>query len=145
MSLNIFSDYEIDFFKSKITNRYRNTELDPKHWINCDTIEVESLPYDINGTIKFIIKANKETIMKVSKDGRPWDKWMNSSRKNLYGIRRVARCKGSYQCFNPSCDYMVNYGCRNKLQFQATSGVKVCFVCGAPADIVHCAVKIWEF
>ena len=40
--------------------------------------------HDINATAKFMIKSNKDNIMKVSKDGRPWDKWMNSSRTEIY-------------------------------------------------------------
>ena len=41
------------------------------HWKECETNEVGSLPNDIDGTIKFILKCDEKEMMKVSRDGRP--------------------------------------------------------------------------
>ena len=85
-------------------------------------------------------------MMKVAKDGRPWGKWVTSSRKELSGIRRIARCKGSPICPSKSCLYRDQYGCANRMQFRKRDSVLACFTCETPAEQERCtAVKVWEY
>ena len=84
--------------------------------------------------------------MKSSIDGRPWSRWVCSSRKSLDGIRRVAECGGGYECENPTCPYLKSYKHRNQVQFKSVPPQVVCSCCGYSAKKVNCtARKIWEF
>lgn len=126
--------------------RYHNKELNIMLW---DGLEVESInefPYDVDGPRKFNMKCSKDDMMKRTKDGRPWAKWITSSRRDFRGARRIARCRGSPVCPQESCPYREQYGCANRVQFQKIASVRVCFTCGTPAIQVECqAVKIWEY
>ena len=126
--------------------RYTNNELNIDLWSDCMTECVDRLPYDIDGLCKFTIKCSKDDIMKVSKDGRPWGTWKNSSRNGLVGIRRVARCKGSPRCISQACPYLKEYGHVNRIHFQRKDNTLACFTCGSLVSNVICeGVKIWEF
>ena len=105
----------------------KNTTLDPVQWKECERQEVDQLPYDIDGHVVFQIKTQSENMMKVSRDGRPWGKWFNSSRVDLEGKRRVAKCKGSFKCSNDKCGYLISYGNCNQIQFQTSKHVTTCF------------------
>ena len=126
--------------------RYMKTELNIRHWQDCQAEVCDSLPLDINGLRIYEINCSEKDMMKVSKDGRPWGKWKTSSRKGLIGTRRVARCKGSFICTNNDCPYQEQYGCKNRTQFERRGLDSFCFVCGTLAKDVDCpAVKIWEY
>lgn len=130
----------------KSIGRFRKMELNPIHWEICETEVVTSIPYDVNGFRKFKIECKIDDMMKKTKDGRPWGKWVNSCRTGWIGKRRVAKCKGSPVCNSDTCLYKEKYGCVNRVQFQKSASILVCFTCGSPAEIVACpGVKIWEY
>ena len=85
--------------------------------------------------------------MKSSKDGRPWQLWVTTSRAGFLGIRRVASCAGTYKCQNKKCPFLHSYGKVNMVQFKnVTASCTVCACCGYDAVAVLCtAKKVWEF
>ena len=52
--------------------------------------------------------------MEFSRDGRQWQRYVPSKRRGHSGIRRLAKCKGSYRCENPHCDFMIEYNQPNR-------------------------------
>ena len=148
---NLFQDYD-DYEENKQRdddlNKYnhRNVELMPVHWGHCVVNQCSHLPYNIDNHVVYEIECKESEMMTVSKDGRPWGKWYNSSRKNLDGKRRIARCKGSHECANDMCAFYANNGTRNRLQFQTSNQSTTCFTCGIVANRVSCpSIKIWEY
>ena len=68
---------------------------------------------------------------------------MPSRRSGFSGVRRHARCKGSYQCRNDNCNILQEYGPPNNTQFSKNGKCKVCGMDGA---YVPCeGRKVWEF
>jgi hypothetical protein len=129
----------------KRCRRFVNNELSVDKWNECETECVTYLPFDINGHKKYQIVTSRETMMTATKDGRPWKRWITSSRTGLNGVRRVARCAGCEVCSNDNCSFKKQYGIANKVQFQTVNGLSVCFTCGSVPERVSCpAVKIWE-
>lgn len=126
--------------------RYTNNELSLTIWENCVTESVDRVPYDIDGLCKYHIVCKPDDKLGVIKDGRPWNRWVSSSRKDFKGVRRVARCRGLPKCPSDSCPYLKANGTPNRLQFKKNIGTIVCFTCETAAEFVECpAVKIWEF
>ena len=109
------------------------------------TEKVDELPFDVDGLRHYQLKCDPRKIMTSSKDGRPWLTWCTSNRSQHRGVRRRARCGGSWKCENPSCLFLKEKGSSNRVQF--TGGKqKKCFICEEDASHISCpAVKIWEF
>ncbi|XP_033124349.1 uncharacterized protein LOC117122751 [Anneissia japonica] len=127
--------------------RYRNIKYEPSLWEECHPKKVESLPFDINGLEVYHIPCStRAEMMKVSRDGRPWDRYCASSRKDFKGVRRLTHCKGSPECSNEDCLFRSMYGCKNRRQFKKENSISVCHTCGKPADMIKCsATKVWEY
>lgn len=91
------------------------------------------------------MECEKGDMMKVSKDGRPWDTWRTSSRKGLQGVRRITDCRGSFTCTNPFCS--MAGGRTNQAHFKkGQSGIKQCSLCDEAVLRRPCpAVKVWEY
>lgn len=122
----------------------RSSKVHESIWVNCFKEEVSELPYDIDGTCVFKLKFQLDFRMKSTVDGRPWKTWVTSSRKEFDGLRRKARCGGSFFCANKDCAFLKFYGKQNKLQFDVKE--KSCNVCGLKGVYIECeASKIWEF
>jgi len=79
-------------------------------WAECSEQEVQSLPPDTDGTKMYVIPSSREQMMGRTKDLRPWKMWSSSSCSGFKGTRRVARCKGCYEC--PS-DFLQVHKVRN--------------------------------
>ena len=108
------------------------------------TEEVDLLPYDINGTKKYVLQFEMANRMESSRDGRTWKRYMPSKRKGFDGIRRLAECVGSFRCDNDKCSYATEYGISNRHHFKGKD--YNCKHCKRPAIPVPCeARKIWEF
>jgi hypothetical protein len=116
-------------------------------WHGVDIINVQHLPYDIDGLVAYRLAFNPKQRMQSSKDGRHWATWVTSNRKGFKGIRRSAHCNGGYRCENSNCTFLLVYQKKNRLQFEDDeSGVTSCSSCGKHAEKIFCnAQKIWEF
>lgn len=107
---------------------------------------VKTLPHDIDGLQKYVINCSMEDMMNVTKDGRPWGVWVTTSRKGFSGRRRMAKCRGIFQCTSETCSFRTVHNRTNKVQFVKRDGNIVCFSCGSVAEHVSCpGVKIWEY
>ena len=60
-------------------------------WQDVDVLDVQQLPYDIDGLVAFRFGFDLKQRMQSSKDGRHWATWVTSNRKGFKGIRRSAR------------------------------------------------------
>ena len=75
-------------------------------WHGVDIINVQHLPYDIDGLVAYRLAFNPKQGMQSSKDGRHWATWVTSNRKGFKGIRRSTRCNRGYRCENPNCTFL---------------------------------------
>ncbi|XP_031574294.1 uncharacterized protein LOC116308074 [Actinia tenebrosa] len=125
----------------------KRRKLSPSLWVGYEKTEVEVLPFDIDGTCSYRMKYDKDALMKSSQDGRPWKKWVSSSRAGFNGVRRLATCSGTHQCNNTRCPYIHSYFKPNKVNFQSQGTNHItCSCCGYKALKVDCtAKKVWEF
>ena len=111
-------------------------------WDATDVSSVDQLPHDIDGTKVYKLPFDPDERMKSSQDGRPWNKYFNSKRKDFHGIRRLATCKGGWRCDMLSCSFRLQHGVPNKHHFSNNT----CKYCNMPAERVFCqARKVWEF
>ena len=105
------------------------------------TEKVVKLPLDLDGLRHLQLECDSRKMMDSSKDGRPWLTWCTCNR----GVRRRARCSGSWRCQNPKCLFQKEKGSCNDVQF-TTGKKKKCFICEEDTTHISCpAVKIWEF
>uniref|UniRef100_A0A7M5VFQ3 Uncharacterized protein n=1 Tax=Clytia hemisphaerica TaxID=252671 RepID=A0A7M5VFQ3_9CNID len=127
--------------------RKRSTHKDS--WSFCPTIEIDKLPYNIDGDCIYQLPFDAKKRMKSSTDGRPWDEWVTSNSVKHNGRRRRANCLGSPVCLNDECTFLKFYNKRNRIQFTKSNKRAMdakCKVCGLVAVVIQCpAVKIWEF
>ena len=120
--------------------------LPPETWKDVPVKTVNQLPSDINGLCKYQLKFNINKRMESSRDGRQWQRYVPSKRRGHSGIRRLAKCKGSYCCENPHCDFMMEYNQPNRHHFKVKENKAKCEHCGCDGLFVNCnARKIWEF
>ncbi|XP_066916243.1 uncharacterized protein [Clytia hemisphaerica] len=127
--------------------RKKSTHKDS--WSFCPTIEIDKLPYNIDGDCIYQLPFDAKKRMKSSTDGRPWDEWVTSNSVKHNGRRRRANCLGSPVCLNDECTFLKFYNKRNRIQFTKSNKRAMdakCKVCGLVAVVIQCpAVKIWEF
>lgn len=116
------------------------------NWLDCEAQQLDSLPHAIDGWCKYSMKASSSAnMMAVACDGRPWTRWNTSSRAGFSGVRRLARCGGSFYCPSKECVYLALNGKANKRNFATKNGAKVCFTCSEAAVELPCpAVKVLE-
>ena len=76
--------------------------------------------------------------MESSRDGRQWQRHVPSKRRGHSGIRRLAKCKGSYLCENPHCDFMMKYNQPNRHHFKIKENKAKCEHCGCDGLFVNC-------
>ncbi|XP_057304386.1 uncharacterized protein LOC130641555 [Hydractinia symbiolongicarpus] len=111
-------------------------------WDDIPINDVQFLPHNINGKKIFCLPFNPLDRMASTIDGRPWQKYVVSKRKDFHGLRRLAKCKGSYKCLNNNCSYLKEFNESNRHHFK---GIK-CVHCKLEGELVACEVrKIWEF
>ncbi|KAJ7386334.1 hypothetical protein OS493_008453 [Desmophyllum pertusum] len=93
--------------------------LTPNLWSDVETKQIDKLPFDIDGLVKYQLAFDKERRMESSRDGRPWAGFMTSRRSGFYWNTST----GTFR-----------------------SGESICHSCGAPAVHIPCpASKVWEF
>jgi len=116
-------------------------------WAECQINEVAALPFDIDGACCYKLNYDNNAPMRSSQDGRPWGKWVTSSRVEFDGQRRTASCSGTYQCHNSRCPFLHSYSKANKVNFKKKGKEDItCSCCGYEATQVQCpARKVWEF
>lgn len=132
--------------KTDEIKKARKGFLHPRHWDDVPLKHVKVLPYDIDGHCRYSLPCNQTNLMPSSKDGRPWQAYISSSRKGFEGVRRIAECKGSYVCNNIQCPYIQQFKTFNTVQFESSGSRRLCSCCGYAADQTPCeARKIWEF
>lgn len=106
------------------------------------------MPHDIDGDCIYQLPYDQKDRLASSKDGRPWKKAITSNTKEVRsGKRKIAKCKGSFECQSQNCLFLKQYGRHNKANFDIISpDCSVCRICKSPAFFLDCpAVKIWEF
>ena len=109
---------------------------------------VDALPYHIDGNCIYQLPYSKNDRLASSRDGRPWKKAITSNTKELpKGSRKIAKCKGSYECSSSECMFCKEFGKNNTVNFDSLSeNCVVCRICKMPALFRECsAVKVWEF
>lgn len=79
-------------------------------WSDISIQHVDKVPYDIDGKQVYQLKYDPENRMASSLDGRQWQKYYESRRKDFDGLRRLAKCKGSRKCVNDQCSYLREFG-----------------------------------
>ena len=84
----------------------RAKRIDKEIFEGIHTEKVDELSFDIGGLRHFQLKCDPQKIMNSSKDGRPRQTWCTSSSSQHRGIRRRARCGGSWRCQNPNCLFL---------------------------------------
>jgi len=123
-----------------------SSKLNPDVWADIPILEVDHLPYDIDGLKVYQLEYNKENKFASTVDGRTWHKYTTSRRSGFDGHRILKSCKGSYRCYNELCPYRRQYKEANRVQFQKKNLEMTCSSCGALASYVPCHTKkIWEF
>ena len=120
------------------------TRLTLSHRKDVEVLKTSSLPVGIDGKRAYEIPFNPNERMASSKnDGRNWMRYMPSRRSGFSGVRRLARCKGSYRCRNDNCNFLQEYGRPNNTQFSKNGK---CNVCGLDGTYVSSeGRKVWEF
>ena len=115
-------------------------------WAGCQEQEVHSLPHDVDGLKRYMIKCRYPEMMKLTRDCHRWKRWSTTSRKDFNGVRRFARCSGCLRCPSKECPILKTHKAANKWQFRRNNGQPLCFSCGSVAERLPCpAVKIWEY
>ena len=107
---------------------------------------VSSIPYNIDGTKFYIIDVPQEDPFHTKyRDGRYFLMYF-SSRKGFRGMRRVGKCRGSFQCNNDNCPLYLESRKRNQHQFTTIARDKFCYSCNCLVDRIPCgALKLIEF
>ena len=120
----------------------KNTRLDMDIFDEVEFKHVKELPHDIDGLCHFQPDCDPRNIMKSSKDGRRWKTGCTSNRRQHRGVRRRARCGGSWKCPNENCLFLKNKGSPDNVQFTDTDKGKKCFIYEEEAIFVNCqAIK----
>ena len=107
---------------------------------------VSTIPHDIDGTKFYIIDVPQEDPFHTKyRDGR-YFLMHSSSRKGFRGVRRVGKCRGSFQCNNDNCPLYLESSKRNQHQFTTIARDKFCYSCNCLVDRIPCgALKLIEF
>ncbi|CAB3986084.1 Hypothetical predicted protein [Paramuricea clavata] len=116
-------------------------KLTPEVWSEIPVLKRDTLPNNMDGNMVYELSFDHNR-MASSKDEWRWQRYMSSTRSGFKGIRRLARCSGSYKCTNSLCSFH-KQGRPNLTHFDKASA---CKFCGNSADFVPCsASKVWEF
>ena len=107
---------------------------------------VERIPPDVDGTRLYKIKiSNGQNPMEISRDLRPWKRYVPSSRAGFLGKRRIAKCSGSMECPNTFCPFKKEFSQVNHNQVVQDGKYKRCMHCNSKMKHTPCdARKIWE-
>lgn len=105
-----------------------------------NTKEVEYLPKDVDGNIKFLIKCEPAEWVERQRDARHFI--MHSSRKkSLPGTRKTGKCMGGLVCSNENCPRVKSGLEPNMVAFENVASVKRCKICGQFAKRRFCGAQ----
>ena len=118
--------------------------ISPSAFSSANSLSVDRVPDDVNGTVVFMLKINEERDLSKLKGGRPWAKAYTSYTKSHpkeKGPRLLMDCRGTFECINEKCpnrdDFQVN-----KTEFTEKNKVVLCSHCKSKADYKHCNARI---
>ena len=159
---NSNSDSEISLEKirndvlfSFIKNKKRRLESPVRHtssgkiyvkemyWQDTSINQTNQLPFDIDGNCIFEVPINTDKRFDSTKDGRHWGPLRESKRSGFSGDRYIATCRGSFECHNENCPYLIEFKKVGRRQFNLKGLYKSC---GHHSKRTSCeARKFWEF
>ena len=107
---------------------------------------VSTIPYNIDGTKFYIVDVPQEGPFHTKYRDSRYIVMHSSSRKGFRGVRRVGKCRGSFQCNNDNCPLYLESRKRNQHQFTTIARDKFCYSCKCLVDRIPCgALKLIEF
>ena len=85
----------------------------------------------------------KANTMQVTKDGRPWARFVPFTRQGLCGTRRIAKCSGTITCPNKHCSYEMEFGKENVTQFTSNGDKRTCmhYHCNKNVKEIPCPAR----
>ena len=88
--------------------------------------DVPSIPYDIDGTTVFKVKAkNRLELVDALKDGRKWKKDSRTERSGFVSVR-YRDCSGGYTYPNTDCPCYKQFKYGNRTNFQNDRTCEYC-------------------
>ena len=129
------------------TLKRRMKKIKNSQWDGLPVKKADALPFDIDGNCLYQLPYDKKDRLASSKDGRPWKKAITANTKEFVkGTRKIAKCRGSYECRSADCMFLTEYGKNNTANFDFASESAICRICKAHAIFHPCpALKVWEF
>ena len=113
------------------------------YWQDTSINQTNQLPFDIDGNCIFEIPFNTDKRFGSTKDGRYWGPLRESKRSGFSGDRYIATCRGSFECHNENCPYLIEFKKVNRRQFNLKG---LCKSCCYHSKRTSCeARKFWEF
>ena len=85
-------------------------KLSPDLWKEIPTFKQTVLPHDINGRAVYELPLDPDNRMASSRNERRWKRYITSACSSFKGIRRLARCVGSFKSTNSQCNYRKKWG-----------------------------------
>ena len=97
---------------------------------NLKKIKVEKIPFDIDGKKVYHVTAQTRTkLLEKLKDGRQWKKDSRTTWSDFKEVR-YRNCYGGYACPNVDCNYLLQFGKPNKVNFEKDGTCKTCWATG---------------
>ena len=102
---------------------------------------VDEVPWDIDGTCKYIVQCCSENWLNKTKDGRYFH--LRTTGKDPNIAKRVGHCQGSFVCKKEDCYKRTYENTINKIDFiRDEEGKTLCGPCGSYARRIYCgAIK----
>ena len=117
--------------------------IEEMYWQDTSINQTNQLPFDIDGNCIVEVPINTDKRFDSTKDGRHWGPLRESKRSGFSGDRYVATCRGSFECHNENCPYLIEFKKVNRRQFNLKG---LCKSCGHHSKRTSCeARKFWEF
>ena len=110
-----------DVLSSFMKNKKRRLEGPVKHtssgkiyveemyWQDTSINQTNQLSFDFDGNCIFEAPINTEKCVDSTKGGRHWGPLRESKRSGLSGDRYIATCRGSFECHNKNCPYLIEF------------------------------------
>ena len=77
--------------------------------MDVDPEKVDKLLHDVDGAKIYLVPFNPKKRFTSTKDGRPWANIMESKHSAWSGDQYMAKCRGSFKCFNLHCPYFYSF------------------------------------
>ena len=83
--------------------------VEEMYWQDTSIIQTNQLLFDIDGNCIFEVPINTDKRFDSTKDGRHWGPLRESKRSGFSGDRYIATCRGSFECHNENCLYLIEF------------------------------------